>query len=399
MIILLFIDMNKPQKPENRLLIPSLFISQLSTRPIGILMGFILTDIALTFNTTLGTAGQIVTAASLAGLLIAPFLAAFSIKYPPRNLLLSGITLITISAIGCSFASNYHSMLILYSLSGLGAAIVTPMIITIIGEKVADDKQSGTIGLIMTSTPMLSTIAGLTIAIILNRGWQTAFQLYVFPIVLTSLILAFIALPKTSTSDSTHEKIGIREGFMKIVGHRSALACLLGTSFTQIAWGGIILFFISFYKETYGVSTATVGLIWSANTFAYVVGGLLCGRIIPRIGNKPVTYLSSVFIGLVVVLFIHIPNYYLAIFLGLLMPFFSALWSASSNALALKQVPEYRGAMMSLNSGSGQLGRTIGSLVGGLAINYGGYSLMGIVFGLVGLIASAVVYLFTTESQ
>lgn len=113
--------------------------------------------------------------------------------------------------------------------------MVTPMIITIIGEKVADDKQSGTIGLIMTSTPMLSTIAGLTIAIIVSRGWQTAFRIYVFPIVFISLVLAFIALPKTNASEPTEEKIGVREGFMKIVGHRSALACLLGTSFTQIA--------------------------------------------------------------------------------------------------------------------------------------------------------------------
>jgi len=398
MIIRLLNDMGEPNGPENRLLVPALFISQLSTRPIGILMGFILTDIALTFNTTLGTAGQIVTAASLAGLLITPFLAALSIKYPPRYMLLTGITLITISAIGCSYAPNYVSMLVLYSLSGLGAAMVTPMIMTIIGDKVAEDKQSGTIGLIIASTPMLSTIAGLTIAVIVNRGWQTAFRLYVFPIVLTSLILAFIGLPKTGASDSAQEKIGIREGFMKIVGHRSALACLLGTCFTMIAWGGIILYIISFYKETYGVSTSTVGLIWSANTFAYVVGSLLCGRIIPRFGNKTVTYISSIFIGLAVVLFIHTPNYYLAIFFGLLTPFFSALWSASSNALALKQVPEYRGAMMSLNSGSGRLGSTIGSLVGGLAVNYGGYSLMGVIFGLVGLLASIAVYFYAIES-
>lgn len=140
-----------------------------------------------------------------------------------------------------------------------------------------------------------------------------------------------------------------------------------------------------------------MGLIWAANTSVYVFSSLLCGRIIPKFGNKLVTVLSSLVIGLAIVLFTHVPNYYLAIILGLMMPFFSALWSASSNALALKQVPEFRGAMMSLNSGSSQLGRTIGSFVGGLAINFGGYSLMGITFGLVGLIASIAVYLLVTE--
>ena len=291
--------MSEKPATENRLLIPALFISQLSTRPIGILMGFILADIALTYNTTIGNAGQIVTAASIAGMLVAPFLAALSIKYKPRTLLLTGITLITISALGCSIAPNYISMLTFYSLGGLGASMVTPMIITIIGEKISEEKQSGTIGLIMASTPMLSTVAGLTFAFVLSRGWQTAFQVYVFPIILLSLIVAYIALPKTTTSESLQpRKTGIREGFSQIVGHRSALACLLGTTFSMIAWGGIIWYIVSFYQQTYGVSTATVGIIWSANTSIYVIGSLLCGKIIPKIGVKQMTSISSLFIGL-----------------------------------------------------------------------------------------------------
>ena len=373
---------------ENRLLIPALFISQLSTRPIGILMGFILADIALTYNTTIGNAGQIVTAASLAGMFVAPFLAALSIKFKPRTLLLSGITLITISALGCSIAPNYISMLIFYSLSGLGASMVTPMIMTIIGEKIAEEKQSGTIGLIMASTPMLSTVAGLSIAFVLGRGWQTAFQVYVFPIILLSLILAYIALPKKHSSESSQpRKTGIREGFSKIVGHRSALACLLGTTFSMIAWGGIIWYMVSFYQQTYGVSTATVGVIWSANTFIYVVGSLMCGKIVPKIGVKRMTSISSLFIGLSIAVFTNVPNYYLAIGFGLLMPLFASFWSASSNTLSLRQVPEYRGVMMSLNSGASLLGRALGSAIGGLSLNYGVYSLMGVVMGVFGVLA------------
>ncbi len=74
--------------------------------------------------------------------------------------------------------------------------MVTPMIITIIGEKISEEKQSGTIGLIMASTPMLSTVAGLTIAFVLSRGWQTAFQVYVFPIILLSLINSLVVASK-----------------------------------------------------------------------------------------------------------------------------------------------------------------------------------------------------------
>ena len=277
--------------------------------------------------------------------------------------------------------------------------MVTPMILTIIGEKIPEEKQSGTIGLITgVSTPLLSTVAGLTIAFVLSRGWQTAFQVYVFPIMLLSLIVAFIVLPKTTSSESLQpKKTGIREGFSQIVGHRSALACLLGSTFSMIAWGGIIWYFVSFYQQTYGVSTATVGIIWSANTSIYVVGSLLCGRIIPKIGVKRMTSISSLFIGLSIAIFTNIQNYYLAIGFGLLMPLFASFWSASSNTLSLRQVPEYTGAMMSLNSGSSLLGRAFGSAIGGLSLNYGGYGLMGIVMGVFGVLAFLAVSVLVQE--
>lgn len=390
--------MSGQPETENRLLLPALFISQLATRPVGILMGFILTDIALTYNTTVGNAGQIVTAASIAGLIIAPFLAALSVKYKPRTLLLSGITLITVSAIGCSYAFNYLSLLIFYSLSGLGAAIVTPMIMTIIGEKIPEEKQSGTIGIIMASTPMLSTIAGLTIAFVISRGWQTAYIRFVFPITLITLILAFLVLPKTSDSSSNQQtKTGVREALRYIVGLRSALACLIGTTFTMMAWVGGIWYLVSYYKQTFGVSTAVGGIIWSLNTFIYVVSSLLCGKIIPKIGIKKMTLLSSLIIGLSIVLYTHIPNFYLAIGLGLVLPFSAASWIVSSNMLALRQVPEYRGAMMSLNSGASQLGRALGTAIGGLAINFGGYGLMGYVMGFVGLLAFLTISFLVVE--
>jgi predicted MFS family arabinose efflux permease len=124
-----------------KFLIPSLFISQLTTRPAGILTGFILIDIANTFGTSVGVAGQIITAASIAGMIVAPFLAVLSIKYRPRRLLLAGIALITLSALGCSFAFSYASMLLFYSLNGLGAAMVTPMVMTIIGEKIPEESR------------------------------------------------------------------------------------------------------------------------------------------------------------------------------------------------------------------------------------------------------------------
>ncbi len=382
----------------SRLLIPSLFVSQLSTRPAGILMGFILMELAETFGTTVGIAGQIVTAASLAGMIVSPFLAALSIKYKPRTLLIAGVTLIVISSLGCSFAFNYASMLLFYSLSGLGAAMVTPMIMTIIGKTIPEDKRSGTIGLIIASTPMLSTLMGLTITWILSRGWQTAYLLFVFPINAACLVLAFLGLRRTANSEpSQSAPRSIRGGFKEILRNRSALACLLSTTLTQIVWMGFIVYTISFYRQYWGLPTEFVGVIWSAHTSVYVIGSLLCGRVVPRFGRKRLTGLTLLFIGVLVIIYSNAPNYYVSIISSLSIAVLSAFWSASSNDLALAQVPEYSGAMMSLNSGSNRLGGALGSAVGGLILTFGGYSLLGIVLGIAGITAFLVIFLFARD--
>lgn len=391
-------DLHEDEDQKNRLLIPSLFVSQLSTRPAGILMGFILIEVAATFGTTVGIAGQIVTAASLAGMIVSPFLAALSIKYKPRILLLAGIALITVSALGCSFSFNYASTLVFYSLSGLGAAMVTPMIMTIIGENILEERRAGTIGLIIASTPILSTLMGLTITWIVSRGWQTSYLLFVFPITSACLVLAVLGLQRTADSEQRQNTSrSISGGFKEILRNRSALACLLGTILTQTAWGSMMWYIVSFYRQHWGLPTEFVGVIWSSNTFVYVIGSILSGRVVPRIGRKRLTGLTVLIVGVLMIIYPNAPNYYVSIISNLTIAFMLAFWTSSSNDLALAQVPEYSGAMMSLNSGSNRLGGAMGSALGGLVITLGGYRLLGIASGLAGIIAFLVIFLYARD--
>ena len=382
----------------NWLLTPILFISQLTTRPAAILMGFVLMDVAQTFSTTVGVAGQIVTAASIGGLIVSPFLAALSVRYKPSTLLLAGISFLTVSSLGCSFAFNYASMLLFYSLSGLGAAMVTPMIMTIVGERIPEERRAGTIGRIIASTPILSTLVGLTITWIISRGWKTAFLLFVFPINTMCLILASLGLRRAAGPEHRQEASrSIREGFKEILGNSSALACLLGTVLTQMIWWSMLGYVVSFYRQHWGISTEFVGVIWSANTLVFVIGSMLCGRVVPRFGRKRLTWLTVLIVGLLTILYPNAPNHYVSIFSNLTISTLLAFWWSSSSDLALAQVPEYKGSMMSLNSGSSGLGAALGSAIGGLIITVGGYGLMGTVFGIAGIAAFLIVFLFAID--
>jgi predicted MFS family arabinose efflux permease len=271
------------------------------------------------------------------------------------------------------------------------------MVLTIIGETIPENNRANVIGKINTSNPTLSTFAGLTIAYLLRSGWQSAYLMYVFPIMLVSLIFAVLFLPQISQIKETEKSTSIREGFNSIIGYRSALICLFGSTLTRLVFGGMMWYVVSFYKVIWGISTSNVGLIWSANTFIFVIGNLISGGIVSRIGYKRSTSLSSLILGLCFIVFTNVSIYHVAVAVNLFFSFVAAFWMTGASALALSQVPEYKGAMMSLHSGSIQLGNALGSALGGLFITIGGYGLMGIFMGILAILASLSVSNFARD--
>jgi DHA1 family inner membrane transport protein len=380
-----------------RFFIPSLFFSQLATRPSGILTSFILIEISLAFNTTVGVVGQLFTASSIMGMISAPILALLSIKIKPKKLLSTGILFITISAIGCSLSPTYLAMLFSYCLNGLGVAMVAPMIMTLIGENLSQEKRSGAIGLIIASTPMLSTLTGLVIGRITGFGWRTAYLIYVLPIALISLILSFLGLASIEDEERTGGEKSLLAGFRKILRNRSALSCLFATSLAMAAWISVMSYGISFYREQYLVPTDWAGYIWSGLALCFTVGSLVTGRLVDRFGRKPLSLFSALLVGVSAVLFTNLPSFVVSIFFALNAGFFAGLMYSVSNSLSLEQVPEFRGSMMSLNAGFNSLGAALGSAIGGLALTYGGYSLLGICLGFCGVIAALIYYLLTHD--
>jgi predicted MFS family arabinose efflux permease len=129
----------------------------------------------------------------------------------------------------------------------------------------------------------------------------------------------------------------------------------------------------------------------------YVVGSMLYGRVVPRFGRKRLTGLTALLIGLATFVYLNVPNQYVSIIFAVALAFLLSFWTASSSDLALAQVPKYRGAMMSLNSGSNRLGGALGSALGGLILTVGSYSLMGIAFGVAGIVAFLITIFFTRD--
>ena len=182
-----------------RLFLPSLAISNFATGPLGVLTGLLLIDIALTFEVSVGVMGQINTLSYVVAVIFALFMGILSVRFRHKSLLMIGLLCVGISALGCFFASNFNLMLVSYSLSGVGIAMVFPMTITLVGEHFPLEKRANAIGWIIAAGALSYLIGAPVIGLIADiEGWRFVLLGFVIPISLVSLFLAFVGLPSAS---------------------------------------------------------------------------------------------------------------------------------------------------------------------------------------------------------
>jgi len=392
-------DEQTPEKhPSGRLIVPSLFFSRIATRPSGILTGFILIDIGLTFGCPVGVMGLILTASSIVAMITALLTSVLSVRFKQKSLLVAGLVLISMAAIGCFLAPNYPAMILSYSLNGIGAVMVAPMTIALVGEHLSVEKRSNAIGLIVASTPILSVITGLTIGLITSKGWRLAYLFYVLPISILSLASAIIGIPSTTKkARPTFSGGTYLEGLKEVFSNRSAIACLLGGALSLAAWSGIVSYGISFYRQKFLMPTEWAGIIWSGLASCFTLGSLLGGRFANKFGRKPLTLFSVLLVGLFTISYANIPLLWPSIIIAHLTSIFAGMRQSTSDSLTLEQVPGFRGTIMSLSSGAMRLGSALGSGIGGLTLLWYGWGVLGMALGGMGVAAALIYHLFAAD--
>jgi len=382
-----------------RLVLPSLFVSEFATQPSAIVTGLLLVDIGLTFGYPVGVTGQIRTGFHVASVIFALLMGVLSLRFRHKFLLVVGLLLFGISALGCAFAPSFDTMLVSYSIGGLGMAMVAPMCLTLVGEHFPREKRGSVIGWVFSGqsiayvvgTPVIGFIAGF-------GGWRLAFLGFVLPIALFSLVLAIRGVP--STRGSQQSGLGMRDylaGFKRVFSFRSADACLVGTALSMAAWAAVLTYSASFYRQRFLVSTGFASIFLLVAALCVTVGNLIGGRLVKRIGRKPLTVLAALFVGIFTVSYASLQDIWVSLAAAWLASFFHAVKETASNSLTLEQVPEFRGTMMSINSAAGNLGSSLGAGVGGLVVLLFNYEGMAMALGAMSFTAAMVYQLLAID--
>jgi predicted MFS family arabinose efflux permease len=297
-------------RSPGRLVLPALAISDFAMVLPSVLTSLLLIDIGLTFGYSVGVIGQILAIASSVGIVTTLIVGALSIRFKHSWLLIAGLAFFCVSALACGFSSSTLTWFVGSSLGALGSSMVTPMLLTAVGDYFPHEKRPGAIGLINTSGALAYIIGQPAIGFIASlSGWRLAYLGFLLPIALLGLFLSFVGLPaEPHTTQPTSSSTSYLEGFSQIVRNKSAFACLIGVVFWNAGFVSILTYSTSFYREQFAVSMPLMSILNIGRMLSYIFASLVCSRLLKRYERKSVTVATGLLAGLSTIIFFLIPD-------------------------------------------------------------------------------------------
>jgi predicted MFS family arabinose efflux permease len=394
-------DIGGQEKTSNvgRMVLPTLSLTQFIMGTPGVLTGLLLVDIGLTFNRPVGVIGQIQTLASIIALLTALAVGALSVKYNPRNLLILGVGLLLISALGCCSANSFIMLLLFYPINGLGTSLVGPMANTLVAEYFPEEERAGPIGWLIAGGS-LSWVVGAQVITYLAGigGWRLPYAVFIVTSLAIGLFFVRQFLPVSRVEEQVSQ-VNLADGIKAVMTNRSAVSCLISTILRMASFQVILLYSASYFREKFMLSREITSILITVSALCFTFGSLMSGRLVKQIGRKRVSYIFLLLAGVLFSLLTNIRNQWLIYLIYFLGPLFMGICYSSSLSLFLEQIPSYRGSMMAFTAAFGNLGLALGAALGGALLLLGSYSTLGIVLGSLGVMGSVVVYLFVKDTS
>ena len=384
---------------RSRLVLPSLVVTRFALGAPSLLISLLLIEIGTTFGQSVGVTGQISTVSSVAAFVMALLMGFLSMRFRPKPLLLVGMSLFALSAVGCAFSPQFSLMAAFYAMGGLGASMVIPMTVTMVGELYPLSERATAIGYLLAGGALSFVIGAPSIILIAGYGgWRTAFLGFVVPFVVLGMLLLYLGLPSNPSGETTATgEGGFVEGFRDVLTNGSAFSCLIGSALNAACWQAIVFYSASFMRQRFQVSAGFASIYIIGGALSYIVGSVVSGRIVNMFGRKRVTVITSVLAGAFTIIYYNVPGLWISTALAYVASLFTGFRSSASSSLTLEQVPAYRGTMMSVSSATGNMGVALGAGLGGLMLLWYDYNMLGVVLGGAGIAASLLFQLLARD--
>ena len=382
-------------KRDTKWITAALALSTASTGPQIVALSLLMPEISAALDASVPQLGQLNTAFSIVAIAGSIAMGAITVRYPPKRLLVAGISTLLIGIIGASLSTGFTYMVLFFVLYGVGTSLTLP-IVSILLTLYPQQQRTTALGRIYSGRSLTSIIATPVIGFLASLyGWRTGYIGFGAPLILLAVILVYAKIPEQPTSQGN---VDLMSGFRKIAANRSALACIAGAALSLAFFNSLMVFNGSYMRNNLGLSLETASLAMSVTFIAIAVGQVISGTLADRLGIKTTTWLSTLIGGLSLFLYFSVKlPVAVAILASAIGTGMAGTTMTTMATLALEQVPDSRGTMMSLNSAAMNVGAMLSTVIGGLAIDSLSFSGYGAIMFAISLAAAITFYAWTLE--
>jgi len=310
------------------------------------------------------TVGLLITVFTLPGVFLTPVLGILADRWGRKKILVPSLMLFGVAGGACAFARDFNLLLILRFLQGIGAASLSSLNFTVIGDLYSGKERATAMGynasVLSVGTASYPAIGG-ALAML---GWYYPFVLP-FVAVPVGLVVLF-SLNNPEPRNEQRLKSYLRDVWQGIKNRR-VLGLFAASIMTFIIlYGSYLTYYPILMQGSFGASPLTIGLIMSSMSLTTAFTSSQLGKLTRR--HSQVVLLKGVYLlyalALVIVPFVPslwlllIPTVIFGIAHGINIPSLLTLLAGSAPA-------EHRAAFMSLNGMVLRLGQTLGPLVTG----------------------------------
>ena len=327
----------------------------------------ILDVIAVSYNISVSSAGQLITVFSLSFGLGTPFLIAMTSRMDRKKLLIYALIVFSIINSLIAFVTGYEMLIAARIISALSAGVIQVTLLTLASVLAAPGKQGSAIATVImggSSALVIGVPIGRVVAS--NYDWTTIF-IGLGVIGILFLVLTLFTIPKIVAE----EPVPLSEQFKFFMQPRISAYLLI--TFLWLGGYYVIFTYISpYFLDIFGMNNQGVTTALFIFGIAAAFGAKLGGFSTDKWGAFRTLTGGMILSAIALLLFPFIGHSAFLIYL-LLILWGLSVWSAGApiQFQLISFAPAAASIVLSLHSALGQLGMSAGAGIGGISVKNG----------------------------
>lgn len=323
-----------------------------------------LNDIATSLQTSVASAGQLITAGAITVCIGAPLLAAALAKFDRRILLAASMLWYAIMHAACALAPGYTSLLILRVLAVISAAIFTPQAAAVAGMLVAPERRGRAITTVFLGWSVASVIGSPLSALVGGTyGWRVAFW------ILAALALLCAALLWRVIPQGVKPPAVSGAMWRQTLGSKLLIVTVLVTALSASGQFVQFAYFSPYVVQVLKGSAKDVALLFAVFGFFGVIGSFAVSRVVDRIGPPKAVMITLMLMAISLLLWpLGTSIFTLAL---VCIPWGLGCFACNSaqQARLVALAPAMASVSVAVNTSALYLGQGLGSATGGVMIS------------------------------